>query len=86
MQALGETPGLGLSQCFIVLIKGGIRYISRFFREIHGLLGQPVRFTESAVVSLDPCFSENHLICPGRVLHCPSPLCLHRRRVVLQES
>jgi len=28
------------------------------------------------VVSLDPCFSENHRTCHGRVLRCPSPLCL----------
>ena len=34
--------------------------------------------TESALVSLDPCFSENHRTCHGRVLRCPSPLCLHR--------
>jgi len=33
MQALGETPGLGLSQRFIVLIKGGFNYISRLFED-----------------------------------------------------
>src|SRR5260370_38561614 len=73
VQALGETPGLGLSQCFIVLVKGGFNYISRLFRGIHGLLGQPVRFTESAVVSLDPCFLENHRTCHDRDLAFTSP-------------